>query len=223
MSPVSPITNVLPLSLVLLVSLVKEAFEDWKRLQNDKSINSTPVDLLQGQKWESAPWKKLQVGDIIRVKQDGYFPADLLFLASTNPDGVCYIETANLDGETNLKIRKALEKTWDYLLPAKAAEFNGEIQCEQPNNSLYTFTGNLVIQKQTLPLSPNQLLLRGCSLRNTEYIVGAVIFTGHETKVMMNSMNVPSKRSTLERKLDKLILALFGGLFLMCVLGSIGR
>ncbi|KAI5437312.1 Phospholipid-transporting ATPase 3, variant 4 [Lathyrus oleraceus] len=98
----------------------------------------------------------------------------------------------------------------------------GEIQCEQPNNSLYTFTGNLIIQDQTLPLSPNQLLLRGCSLRNTGHIVGVVVFTGHETKVMMNAMNVPSKRSTLERKLDKLILALFATLFVMCFIGAVG-
>ncbi|KAG9449609.1 hypothetical protein H6P81_009574 [Aristolochia fimbriata] len=221
-SPVHPVTNVVPLSLVLFISLVKEAFEDWKRLQNDRVINSSPVDVLQGEKWETIPWKKLQVGDIVRVNQDGFFPADLLFLASSNPDGVCYIETSNLDGETNLKIRKALEKTWDYLHPDKASEFKGEIQCEQPNNSLYTFTGNLIIQKQTLPLSPNQLLLRGCSLRNTEFMVGAVVFTGHETKVMMNAMNVPSKRSTLERKLDKLILGLFAALFLMCLIGAIG-
>ncbi|KAM3401837.1 hypothetical protein ACQJBY_006061 [Aegilops geniculata] len=157
-----------------------------------------------------------------QIKQDSYFPADLLFLSSTNADGVCYIETANLDGETNLKIRKALEKTWDYVLPEKASEFKGEIQCEQPNNSLYTFTGNLIVDKQTIPISPNQILLRGCSLRNTEYIVAVVIFTGHETKVMMNSMNVPSKRSTLEKKLDKLILALFATLFTMCVIGAIG-
>ncbi|VAH03439.1 unnamed protein product [Triticum turgidum subsp. durum] len=157
-----------------------------------------------------------------QIKQDSYFPADLLFLSSTNADGVCYIETANLDGETNLKIRKASEKTWDYVLPEKALEFKGEIQCEQPNNSLYTFTGNLIVDKQTIPISPNQILLRGCSLRNTEYIVAVVIFTGHETKVMMNSMNVPSKRSTLEKKLDKLILALFATLFTMCVIGAIG-
>ncbi|GFY88383.1 aminophospholipid ATPase 3 [Actinidia rufa] len=221
-SPVSPITNVLPLSMVLFVSLVKEAWEDWKRFQNDKTINNTSVDVLQDQKWEPVPWKNLQVGDIVRIKQDGFFPADLLFLASTNADSVCYVETANLDGETNLKIRKALEKTWDYVTPEKAFEFKGEVQCEQPNNSLYTFTGNLIIEKQTLPLSPNQLLLRGCSLRNTEYIIGAVVFTGHETKVMMNSMNVPSKRSTLERKLDRLILTLFGVLFCMCLIGAIG-
>ncbi|KAG2538155.1 hypothetical protein PVAP13_9NG382100 [Panicum virgatum] len=221
-SPVHPVTNVVPLSLVLLVSLIKEAFEDWKRFQNDMSINNAHVDILQGQRWESTPWKRLQVGDIVRIKKDGYFPADLLFLSSTNPDGVCYIETANLDGETNLKIRKALERTWDFVTPEKASGFKGEVQCEQPNNSLYTFTGNLIVDKQTIPLSPNQLLLRGCSLRNTEYIVGAVIFTGHETKVMMNSMNVPSKRSTLEKKLDKLILALFATLFSMCVIGAIG-
>nr|XP_017222816.1 PREDICTED: phospholipid-transporting ATPase 3-like isoform X4 [Daucus carota subsp. sativus] len=158
-SPVSPYTNVAPLAIVLIVSLIKEAFEDW---------------------------------------------------------------TANLDGETNLKIRKALEKTWDFVSPEKASEFKGEVQCEQPNNSLYTFTGNLILQKQTLPLSRNQILLRGCSLRNTQYIVGCVIFTGPETKVMMNSMNVPSKRSTLEKKLDKVILALFCLLFCMCLIGAIG-
>ncbi|KAK4715680.1 hypothetical protein R3W88_014018 [Solanum pinnatisectum] len=167
----------------------------------------------------SLRWYKLAI--LVQVKQDEFFPADLLFLASTNPDGVCYIETANLDGETNLKIRKALEKTWDYVTPDKVSGFTGEVQCEQPNNSLYTFAGNLIIQKQTLPLGPNQLLLRGCSLRNTQYLVGAVIFTGHETKVMMKSLKIPSKRSSLEKKLDKLILTLFSVLFSMCLLGAI--
>ncbi|KAL6570138.1 Phospholipid-transporting ATPase 3 [Orobanche minor] len=57
------------------------------------------------------------------VNQDGFFPADLIFLASTNPDGVCYVETANLDGETNLKIRKATERTWDFVSPDKVSEF----------------------------------------------------------------------------------------------------
>ncbi|KAL5056414.1 hypothetical protein RYX36_037096, partial [Vicia faba] len=66
-SPVSPITNVLPLSLVLLVSLIKEAFEDWKRFQNDMSINNNVIDVLQDHKWVPMPWKKLQVGDIIKV------------------------------------------------------------------------------------------------------------------------------------------------------------
>jgi phospholipid-transporting ATPase len=124
-SPVSPITNVAPLSMVLLVSLIKEAFEDWKRFQNDMSINNSTVEILQDQQWVSIPWRKLQVGDIVKIKKDGFFPADILFMSSTNSDGICYVETANLDGETNLKIRKALERTWDYLVPEKAYEFKG--------------------------------------------------------------------------------------------------
>ena len=57
------------------------------------------------------------------------------------------------------------------------------IDCELPNSSLYTFTGNLLLNGRVIPLSPNQVLLRGCMLRNTDYVFGVVIFTGHETKV----------------------------------------
>ena len=57
------------------------------------------------------------------------------------------------------------------------------MDCELPNSSLYTFTGNLLLDGKTLPLSPNQVLLRGCMLRNTDYVLGVVMFTGHETKV----------------------------------------
>ncbi|KAG6549287.1 hypothetical protein Mapa_009273 [Marchantia paleacea] len=221
-SPVHPVTNVGPLVLVLAVSLMKEAFEDRKRFMSDKIINSSSIEVLSGQYWIKTPWSKLAVGDVVKVHADQFFPADLLFLASTNADGICYIETSNLDGETNLKIRKALERTWDYIDEEKAADFKGMVECEQPNNSLYTFTGNLVIGKQTIPITPNQILLRGCSLRNTDAIVGVVVFTGHETKVMMNTMDVPSKRSTLERRLDKLILLLFAILFVLCFIGGIG-
>ncbi|KAH7841784.1 hypothetical protein Vadar_034342 [Vaccinium darrowii] len=187
-NPVSPISNVLPLSFVVFVSLVKEAWDDWNRLQHDKAINNSKVYLLRDRNWVSASWKELQVGDIVKVKQGELFPADLLFLASTDTNGFCYMETANLDGETNLKIRTALEKTRDCLTFEKASEFNGEVTCEHPNNSVYTFTGNLIIESQTVPLSSAQLLLRGCSLRNTEYITGAVIFSGHETKVKWGVM-----------------------------------
>ncbi|WZY72553.1 hypothetical protein YC2023_004793 [Brassica napus] len=244
-SPVSPITNVAPLSMVLLVSLIKEAFEDWKRFQNDMSINNSTVEILQDQQWVPIPWRKLQVGDIVKIKKDAFFPADILFLSSTNPDGICYVELPwqhvfiishpDLGIETSPELMAAKS----YIAYDCVASCNcfthvftfsiicvfcnaGEIQCEQPNNSLYTFTGNLVVQKQTLPLSPDQLLLRGCSLRNTEYIVGAVVFTGHETKVMMNAMNAPSKRSTLEKKLDKLIITIFCVLITMCLIGAIG-
>eukprot|EP00850_Spirogloea_muscicola_P020418 SM000215S06724 [mRNA] locus=s215:178561:182248:+ [translate_table: standard] len=222
--PVHPITHVGSLVLVLAVPLMKEAFEDRN---SDKVINASPTESLSWREWVSVPWSAVEVGDIVRVKCDRFYPADLLCLASTNADCIANaplgvtLQTSNLDGKTNLKIGKALERTWECVTSQAAAEFKGTVECEQPNNSLYTFTGNLVTGKQTLSVTPNQILLRGCRLRNTEWIVGCVIFTGHEIKVMINAMDIPSKRSTLERRLDKLILILF--LILFCIAVSLDR
>ena len=71
-----------------------------------------------------------------------------------------------------------------------------ELQCEQPNASLYTFTGNLLLAPplmeaaQTVPLSPASILLRGSSLRNTKRVLGVVVFAGHETKASFCSILV---------------------------------
>lgn len=64
------------------------------------------------------------------------------------------------------------------------------VDCENPNDMLYRFEGNLELNGGNLvSLGPDQILLRGSSLRNTEYIYGLVVFTGHETKIMKNSVN----------------------------------
>lgn len=221
-SPIQPITNILPLVLVLSISLSKEAFEDWRRFRNDKRINSSLVEVLHGDSWVNITWSELVVGRLVRIKSNEYFPADLVLLSTSNDEGLCYIETSNLDGESNLKTRRALEQTWKYGNSNEASKFTGEIHCEHPNDSLYSFTGNIIIGKETYPISVENVLLRGCSLKNTSWIVGIVIFAGHETKVMKNALNVPSKRSRLEKKIDKVIYYLFGLLFTVALIGGIG-
>jgi phospholipid-transporting ATPase len=76
---------------------------------------------------------------------------------------------------------------------------DGTIFCEAPNNAIYKFEGQF---KQTncdaIPLGSDNIILRGCSLRNTEYVYGIVIFSGHDTKIMMNSMAAKYKFSGLE-------------------------
>lgn len=166
-------------------------------------------------------WKKLRVGDIIKVYKDEYFPADLLLLSSKYEDGVCYVETMNLDGETNLKLKHALEVT-NHLRDEKSLQkFRAMVKCEDPNENLYLFIGNLYYEGKEYPLSLQQILLRDSKLKNTEYIYGVVIFTGPDTKVMQNSTDPPSKRSKIERKMDKIIYILFISLILISFIGSV--
>jgi phospholipid-transporting ATPase len=106
-------------------------------------------------------WKHVVVGDLIRVESSEYFPADMLLLSSSEPEGLCYVETSNLDGETNLKIKQALPETSKILTAADAEKLKGHIKAELPSNSLYTFEGTLQLKDgPELSLSPKELLLR---------------------------------------------------------------
>lgn len=173
-----------------------------------------------GGKFTQTEWKNLKVGHIVKVEKDEFFPADLVLLSSSYENAVCYVETMNLDGETNLKLKQALEVT-SSLNEDDLKDFKAVIKCEDPNANLYSFIGTMELEEQQHPLSPQQLLLRDSKLRNTDHIYGAVIFTGHDTKVMQNSTEPPSKRSKIEKKMDKIVYLLFGVLFLIAFIGSV--
>lgn len=185
-------------------------------------MNNRKVEVYDGtQSFHETEWKKLRVGDIVKVKKDEFFPVDLLLLSSSNEDGICYVETMNLDGETNLKRKQSLEVTVGLNEEHSFHSFKAFIQCEDPNEKLYSFLGTLYYNEQQYPLSPQQILLRGSKLRNTNFIYGTVIFTGHDTKVMQNAMEPPSKRSSVERRMDKIIYLLFAILLTIASFGSI--
>ncbi|KAJ4769854.1 Phospholipid-transporting ATPase [Rhynchospora pubera] len=222
-APFSAVSMIAPLAFVVGLSMAKEALEDWRRFIQDMKVNSRKVsvhrsDGLFGYKH----WEKLRVGDVVKVEKDQFFPADLLLLSSSYEDGICYVETMNLDGETNLKVKRSLEVTLPLDEDEVFKEFKGIIRCEDPNPSLYTFVGNLEYERQVYAIDPTQILLRDSKLRNTQYIYGVVIFTGHDTKVMQNSTDSPSKRSRIERQMDKIIYILFSVLVLISLISSIG-
>jgi len=95
-----PWTTWLPLGIVLGVSLIKEAIEDYKRYKADVEVNNREVEVLNHETNTFQPkrWKDIMPGEIVEVVRDTFFPADLLFLTAENEEGVCYIETMNLDG-----------------------------------------------------------------------------------------------------------------------------
>jgi phospholipid-transporting ATPase len=104
------------------------------------------------------------------VFKDQAFPADLFILNSSETQGLCYIETANLDGETNLKLYQALPETTHLESPSDLVSFDAFITAEPPNTRLYTFYGTLTMNNQVLSLSAKQVLLRGCMLKNTDWM-----------------------------------------------------
>ena len=185
-------------------------------------MNNRKVKVHRGNgDFEYTEWKNLRVADIVKVEKDEFFPADLLLLSSSYDDAICYVETMNLDGETNLKLKQALEVTSILHADSNFRDFKALVKCENPNANLYSFVGTMEFEEQQHPLSPQQFLLRDSKLRNTDHIYGAVIFTGYDTKVVQNSTDPPSKRSKIERKMDKIIYFLFGVLFTIAFIGSI--
>lgn len=226
LSPTNQYTTIGPLIVVLLISAGKELVEDYRRKQADRSLNMSKARVLRGSNFDEAKWINVSVGDIVRVESEESFPADLVLLASSEPEGLCYIETANLDGETNLKIKQALPETAALVSSSDLGRLGGKIKSEQPNSSLYTYEAALTMQagagEKELALNPEQLLLRGATLRNTPWIHGVVVFTGHETKLMRNATAAPIKRTKVERQMNLLVLMLVGTLMVLSVVCTVG-
>jgi magnesium-transporting ATPase (P-type) len=145
------------------------------------------------------------------MENDQFVAADILLLSSSEPNGLCFIETAELDGETNLKIKQCLVETAAMSQREDLLwEFNGEIICEPPNNLLNKYEGTLVWKNQRYPLDNEKVLLRGCVLRNTQWCYGLVIFAGKDTKLMQNSGKTKFKRTNIDKLLNFIIIGVSG-------------
>ncbi|XP_072107846.1 phospholipid-transporting ATPase IC isoform X1 [Mobula birostris] len=212
-------TTLVPLLLVLGITAVKDLVDDIARHKMDKIINNRLCDVLQNGRFKPAKWRNIKVGDIVRLKRDDFIPADILLLSSSEPNSLCYVETAELDGETNLKFKMSLEVTDRLLKNEKDLEtFDGLIECEEPNNRLDKFAGTLYWRNQSYPLDVNSILLRGCTVRNTDTTHGIVIFAGADTKIMRNSGKTNFKRT----KIDQLMNYMVYMIFLLLILSSTG-
>ncbi|XP_048666629.1 phospholipid-transporting ATPase IK [Marmota marmota marmota] len=168
-----------PLVCLLLIRAARDLMDDIGRHRSDKAINNRPCQILTGKRFSWKKWKDLCVGDVVRLSKDSIVPADLLLLASTEPSSLCYVETVDIDGETNLKFRQALPATHEELTSTKKmAAFQGTVFCEEPNSRMHQFVGILEWNSKKYPLDIGNLLLRGCRVRNTDTCYGLVIYAG---------------------------------------------
>jgi magnesium-transporting ATPase (P-type) len=163
-SPMNPSTAIAPLVFVLMVSMIREGFEDYDRHQSDEKENMDKVYRLIGNEFKEDLSKNIEVGDIIRINEYSIIPADFLLLACDNLSKIAYIETANLDGEKNLKPKFCLPNTFNIYKDANTnnIRIRGKILCDRPNSDLNKFNGRLKFSiKNESSISIKQFLYKG--------------------------------------------------------------
>ncbi|XP_009294623.2 phospholipid-transporting ATPase IC isoform X2 [Danio rerio] len=219
-------TTMLPLLIVLFVRGCKDLATDVGRRRSDAQINRRPCDILTPEGFKTVKWKDVCVGDILRVHKDQVIPADLLLLCSTEPYSLCYVETADIDGETNLKFRQALTVTHTELngdsTEQNLAAFDAIVRCEEPNGNLHSFRGEFHWKGERHLLGTDHLLLRGTVLRNTDYAYGLTIYTGSDSKILQNCGRLKLKKTHVEILLNKTVLVILLFMLTTALLLAIG-
>ncbi|KAG0624510.1 hypothetical protein M758_3G253200 [Ceratodon purpureus] len=174
-------TTLIPLLFVLVLNGFKEGYDEIRRKASDEKVNKRQVEILKDDQFISDDWSTVIVGDVLKVNTNEEFPADLVFLSSSDPQGMV-------------------------------------IKCEKPNNRMFQFEGSISLQGEgKLEVDETQILLRGTTLRHTEWILGAVVFTGMDTKLMKNMISGSHKVSTLELNNNTLVGIMLIILCLLCL------
>ncbi|VDO24412.1 unnamed protein product [Brugia timori] len=159
LNPYGTNTTIVPLVIIILAAAAKEIFEDFGRLVADRRVNRQFVliciqdEYAKNWKWKKIHWAQLKVGQVVKIMKNEFIPADIVLLSSSEPAGVAYIETSNLDGETNLKIRQALPQTAQIIddddrIMAFCSSLS-KIECDPPNPALYEFHGVIKINNSS--------------------------------------------------------------------------
>lgn len=218
-------TTIIPLLFFVSISMAKEGYDDLRRYRLDKAENNRSVAVLhtyrsteegsqdtasvaRGPKhWARTKWKDVQVGDVVRLERNEPAPADLAILHAEGPNGIAYIETMALDGETNLKTKQpspALAKKCQTV--DDIARCDARFVVEDPNLDLYRFEGKVIVADERAPLTNNEIVYRGSVLRNTSEAFCMVIYTGEECKIRMNATKNPRiKAPALQAVVNKIV------------------
>lgn len=197
----------------------------FKTRKTKEDVHEISLEMESGgvKHWATLKWKDVKVGDIIRLERDDDVPADIVLLHSDGPNDIAFIETMALDGETNLKSKQpppSLAKRCKTVDDIGAC--SAHIVVEDPNLDLYTFNGRVTVDGETAPLTTNEIVLRGSTLRNTSTAIGMVINTGEDCKIRMNANKNPrTKAPAMQTITNKIVLLLVGFVVLLSLFCTI--
>ncbi|KAK8714809.1 hypothetical protein V6N13_042158 [Hibiscus sabdariffa] len=212
-TPVNPASTWGPLIFIFAVSASKEAWDDYNRHLSDKKANEKLVWVVRQGIRKHIQAQDIHVGNIVWLRENDEVPCDLVLIGTSDPQGLCYVETSALDGEIDLKTRviPAACMGIDFELLHK---IKGVIECPNPDKDIRRFDANLrlfppFIDNDVCPLTIKNTILQSCYLRNTEWACGVAVHTGNETKLGMSRGIPEPKLTAMDAMIDKLTGAIF--------------
>ena len=237
-------TTIVPLTFFVALSMAREGYDDLRRYKLDRVENNQSASVLQAKTptrvlidryetaqamnleekvWTNTKWKDVKVGDVVKLIRNEAAPADLVLLHSKGANGIAYVETMALDGETNLKSKQALPclarncQNVDAITECKA-----HIVVEDPNLDFYRFEGKCTVGAETLPLTNNEIIYRGSILRNTPELYGMVIYSGEECKIRMNATKNPRiKAPALQAVVNRIVIIIVLFVFALAIFNTV--
>ena len=219
-SPKEPASMIGTFAIVLIFTMIKEEIVDYKRYKQDKISNSRNIVLFSEGKWLDDKSFRIRPGDLLKVKENEESPCDLLIIKSSDETGYLFIDTKNLDGETNLKEKCSVEALKNCKMSEQ--ELNnviGNISTCISDADLNYWEGILKYNsKKDITCSIKNLLLKGTVLKNTKYIYGISVYVGHHTKIMKNSRQPKQKTSMMINKMEKFLYSLFIFTIVLCLI-----
>ncbi|XP_050206002.1 phospholipid-transporting ATPase 2 [Mercurialis annua] len=212
-TPVNPASTWGPLIFIFAVSASKEAWDDYNRYVSDKKVNEKEVWVVKQGTKKHIQAQDICVGNLVWLRENDEVPCDLVLIGTSDPQGICYVETAAMDGETDLKTRgtPAACMGIDAELLHK---IKGVIECPNPDKDIRRFDANLrlfppFLDNDVCPLTIRNTILQSCYLRNTEWVCGVAVYTGNETKLGMSRGIPEPKLTAMDAMIDKLTGAIF--------------
>lgn len=154
--------------------------------------------------WKKTAWEDVSVGDFIKIMDNESIPADILICSTSEEENVAFVETKNLDGETNLKSRNAIPSLTHLRTAEDCASSHNtfRVEADRPDTNMYRLNAAVRVGEEAFPVDIQMALLRGTVLRNTKWVIGLVLYTGEDSRIVMNSGGTPSKRSKVERQMN---------------------
>ncbi|EDR01002.1 aminophospholipid-transporting P-type ATPase [Laccaria bicolor S238N-H82] len=220
------VTYIAPLAFVLCVTMGKEAYDDYKRHMRDTEANSQrylvldrptthdessleEVYLNTHANTRSVPSSSLRVGDLVHLEKNQRVPADLILLRTSDASGTCFIRTDQLDGETDWKLRVAVPEC-QKLDEGDLVRLDAEIYADAPIKDIHSFIGTFTLNKPPNLLWSNTVLAAGSA-------VGFVVYTGAETRAVMNTSHPKTKVGLLDLEINRLSKILCAVTFVLSV------